>query len=170
MTGQDKRLKVLESKLRDKDAGKVLETIETLRSEVPCNGAVKILADLYNSSGNPVVRKKIQDFLNDLKETALRQEVIDEIRRDHKKETIRMLVSSCWQSGLDYSDYASDFAMVFNAGDYETAIECFTVIEGCASHINRKTKDHIIILLKESLESVLSEKQALTGELVSVLS
>ena len=80
-----------------------------------------------------------------------------------------MLVSSCWQSGLDYSGWASDFAMIFTWSDYETAIECFTVIEGCADLIPRKTRDHIIILLREYKEAGSEEKSALTKELVSVL-
>ena len=49
---------------------------------------------------------------------------MNEIRKPWKDDTISMLVSSCWQSGLDYSEYSMDFAKVFLKGDYVTAIEC----------------------------------------------
>ncbi len=77
---------------------------------------------------DPVLRI-IEDFLNDLKDQSVRTEVIAEIRKPWKANTISMLVSSCWQSGLDYSDYLADMAKVFLEGDYATAIECMTVIE-----------------------------------------
>ena len=117
MTGKEKRLKQLEARLNDKTPAKVTETITQLRSEEPCQGAIKLLTELYNASGNQAVKNKISDFMNDMKESGLRTEVIGEIRKEYKMDTIKMLVSSCWQSGLDYSPFASDFAMVFNSAD-----------------------------------------------------
>ncbi|HVN58054.1 MAG TPA: hypothetical protein VMT63_07140 [Bacteroidales bacterium] len=168
MTSQEKRLRLIESKLKGTNASAVTETITSLRNEEPCRGVIRLLAELFNSTANSLVRKKIQDFMNDMKEQSLRSEVVEEIRKDHNKETIRMLVSSCWQSGLDYSEYVSDFTMIFNKSDYETAIECFTVIEGCAPQVSRHTRDHLIVLLREN-ESAVSEKKALVKELVTVL-
>ena len=170
MTEAEKRIKQLETRLKDGNASTVIDTITSLRSEEPCTGAIRLLADLYSCSTNSLIRKRVQEFMNDMKESSLRGEVIEEIRRKNRPETTRMLVSSCWQSGLDYSHYASDFAMIFNSGDYETAIECFTVIEGCAPHITRKSKDHIIIILKENSDIGSPDKSALMKELISVLS
>jgi hypothetical protein len=108
--------------------------------------------------------------MNDMKDRSLRGEIIAELRKEFKPDTIRMLVSSCWQSGLDYSEWAPDFAMIFGTCDLGTAIECFTVIEGCSHLIPKKTSDHIIILLRENPELRTSNKSALMLELVSVLS
>lgn len=170
MTGQEKRLKQLEARLKGGNAGAVIDTITSLRSEEPCEGAISLLTELYNTSLNTIIKNRIQEFMNDMKESSLRGEVVAEIRKDYKKDTIKMLVSSCWQSGLDYSPYASDFAMIFNTYDYETAVECFTVIEGCSPYLTRKTKDHIIVILRENDEIITTDKSALMKELVTVLS
>ena len=51
-----------------------------------------------------------------------------------------MLVSSCWQSGLNYSEYSTDLAEVFLKGDYVTAIECLTVIEESVNELSKAEK------------------------------
>ena len=163
-------MKLLEAKLKGENTGLVLGAITGLRNVEPSKGVIRLLAELYNSTHTAVIRKNIEEFMNDMKESSLREEVVAEIRKEYKADTIRMLVSSCWQSGLDYSPYASDFTIIFTLCDYETAIECFTVIEGCSSRIQRKTKDHLIIILKENEEIRATDKFSLMAELVAVLS
>jgi hypothetical protein len=170
MTNSEKRLKQIELKLKGENESVVVSTILSLRGKEPCKGAIGLLTELYNSTAVPSIRKHVEEFLNDMKESSLRGEVIAEIRKEYRPETIKMLVSSCWQSGLDYSPYASDFALIFSTCDLETAIECFTVIEGCAGLIPKKTRDHMIIILKEHEEKRTKEKSALMLELVTVLS
>jgi thiol:disulfide interchange protein len=170
MTDSEKRLKQLEVKLKGGNEGVVVNTISSLRGKEPCKGAIRLLTELFNSTTDPTNKKHVEEFMNDMKESSLRGEVIAEIRKEYRAETVKMLVSSCWQSGLDYSPYASDFALVFSSCDLETAIECFTVIEGCASLIPKKTKDHMIIILREHEENRTEEKSVLMLELVTVLS
>jgi predicted DNA-binding protein len=170
MTNQEKRLKQLEAKLKGENTGVILGAMNVLRNVKPLKGVIRLLAELYNVTQSAVIRKNIEELMNDMKESSLREEVVAEIKKEYKPETIRMLVSSCWQSGLDYSPYVSDFAMIFTLCDYETAIECFTVIEGCAPQITRKTRDHMIIILKENEEIRATDKFSLMAELVAVLS
>ena len=80
-----------------------------------------------------------------------------------------MLVSSCWQSGLDYSDYVTDMARIFLEGDYATAIECMTVIEESVKNSSRERKDEIIRILEDSYPANTNEKFALTRELITIL-
>ena len=84
-------------------------------------------------------------------------------------DTISMLVSSCWQSGLNYSEYSSDFAEVFVKGDYVTAIECLTVIEESVNELSATKKSEIIRMVKENPLSHTNEKAPLTMELLSIL-
>ena len=88
--------------------------------------------------------------MNDLKDQSACEEVINEIRKQWKPDTISMLVSSCWQSGLNYSEYSLDLAKIFLTGDYVTAIECLTVIEESAHELSRERKNEIIKLIEES--------------------
>jgi hypothetical protein len=80
-----------------------------------------------------------------------------------------MLVASCWQSGLDYSEYTGDIAEIFLEADYATAIECMTVIEESAKFNTREQKDKIIKFLKNSSGGFTHEKIALTQELIEIL-
>jgi len=80
-----------------------------------------------------------------------------------------MLTASCWQSGLDYSEYSYDLAEVFLKGDYITSIECLTVIEESAPALTREEKDRISEFVKNSHRSGTHEKNTLTDELVFIL-
>jgi hypothetical protein len=143
--------------------------IELLRQEKPFEGAIALLTAYYDRTDDFSIRKAISAFMNDLKDQSVCEEVIIEIRKQWKLDTIAMLVSSCWQSGLDYSDYSNDLAQVFLKGDYVTAVECMTVIEESVNELSRSSKDEIIKMLEESPVSQISEKKLLTLELISIL-
>ena len=75
------------------------------------------------------------------------REIITEIRKPFKQSTISMLVSSCWQSGLDYSEYSADMAEVFLRSDYVTALECLTVIEESVHELSLAKRNEIINII-----------------------
>jgi hypothetical protein len=170
MIKSDKRLKALATVLGKENNILISDAIMLLRDEAPFEGAIGLLTSFYDNNNDKTVRNRIEGFMNDLKDKTVRSEVINEIRKQWKPETIRMLVSSCWQSGLDYSEYSIDLVRVFLVGDYLTAIECLTVIEESVHNITGKTKAEIIGLIKESPVAVTIEKRALTGELLSIFS
>jgi hypothetical protein len=169
MIESEKRLRELNAKLNSKDKKVVSDAIISLRGEDPFKGAIGLLADLYNSSNNLIIKDLIQNFLNDIKDPASRKEVVKEVLKAYKSETISMLVASCWQSGLDYSEYVIDFANVFIKGDYLTALECFTVIEESVPNITPAGKIEIISFLQQSKETTSSEKSTLLQALITVL-
>jgi predicted DNA-binding protein len=146
----------------------IAEAVEMLRDEEPFEGAVGLLASCYEKNHSTLVRKAVENFFNDLKDKELRPEIVTEIKRDRSSETISMLVSSCWQSGMDYTDFAGDFAEIFLKGDYGTAIECFTVIEGVIPELDRMKRKEITTLIRGNMESA-GAKKALCLELISLL-
>jgi len=91
------------------------------------------------------------------------------VSKSFKPETICMLVSSCWQSGLDYSEFALDFVNLFLNTDYQTALECFTVIEESAVNMTSIKKNKIIKLLENKKEGHSTEKSVLLDKLIMVL-
>lgn len=170
MKRSDKKLTELAQKLTSSNPDIVLNAITKLRNEDPFAGAIGLLTETYDSSDNQIIKNYIRDFMNDIKESSAREEIIYEINRNHKKTTIAMLVASCWQSGLDYSLYIADFARAFNNGDFATAIECYTVIEESYEYLTRKNRDEIISILEENKTINPPEKSALMVELVNMLS
>lgn len=169
MLKSEKNLKELQTVISGKNVARIVDSIRLLRTKDPYEGAIGVLALAYDKSDNTVVKEQIVNFLNDIKEPELRVEVISEIKRDFKPATIGMLVSSCWQSGLDYSPYAADLVKIFIKYDYAVAIECFTVMEESVQKIPAQTREKIITVLKDNIAKSSNDKLALFSELISVM-
>jgi len=147
----------------------IADAIELLRDEQPFEGAIEILTSLYDSTEDSALKKSIEGFMNDLKDQSACKEVINEIRKDLKPATISMLVASCWQSGLDYSEYSADFARTFLKSDYVGAVECLTVIEETANDLTPDKKEEIRKIIDENPLSPRNEIVVLITELISIL-
>jgi hypothetical protein len=169
MIKSDKKVNELARTLSNADNLAIMEAIELLRQDTPFEGAIGLLTAFYNKSADDDIRKAISNFMNDLKDQSVCPEVIGEIRKDWKHDTISMLVSSCWQSGLNYSEYSMDLAKVFLKGDYVTAIECLTVIEDTVDELSSKEKAEVIKLIEENPLSSVNEKTTLMLELITIL-
>lgn len=169
MIKSDKKLKELDTVLSKGNNIDIDQAIRKLRDEEPFSGAISLLVKLYDSNIDKSLSKLIQEFFNDIKHQAVCPEIIEEICKPWKQDTISMLVSSCWQSGLDYSDYLSDITAIFLNGDYCTAIECLTLIEKSVNKSSREQKDKIISIIQNSALAFTHEKNSLTQELISIL-
>lgn len=169
MIKSEKKLKELTSLFGRKNKEAIKGAITLLRDEEPFEGVISLLASFYDSSDDKPLKKVIEEFFNDIKDHSVRPEVIAEIRKPWKPNTISMLISSCWQSGMDYSDYLTDLARVFLKSDYATSVECMTVISESVNNSSRQRKDDIIKIIRDSPLSFTNEKFALTEELISIL-
>ena len=169
MKRSDKRINELSSILKKHDNEAVIKAVRMLRDEEPFEGAIALLVSYYDQCTDKSLLKTIEDFFNDIKDKSVRPEIIAEIRKPWKPATVSMLVSSCWQSGLDYSDYMTDMARTLLKADYTTSIECMTVIEESVHNSTRARKDEIITLLMESPLAFMNEKNALVHELIAIL-
>jgi hypothetical protein len=165
----DKKLKELALVLGKKNSLQIARAVKSLREEESLEGAVGLLAETFDSSEDTDVLKVVTDFFNDIKDLSARMEVITELRKPWDEDTISMLVSSCWQSGLDYSDYMEDMINIFIEGDYFTAIECMTVIEGAVDKSTRERRDNLIKTIQDASGAWVNEKKSLTLELLSIL-
>ena len=169
MIKSENKVKELIEVLNNDENIVITEAIELLRQEKPFEGAIGLLTSFYDKTNDMQVRKSIAGFMNDLKDQSACTEVINEIRKEWKSDTVSMLVSSCWQSGLNYSDYSIDLAKVFLQGDYVTAIECLTVIEESVHELSKKKRSEVKKLIEENPFPLLNEKSTLTLELISIL-
>jgi hypothetical protein len=169
MISPKNKRKELEHILLIRNFVKVSNAIKTLRNEPPFTGAIELLVTFFDNTDDKSLKNLIKDFLNDLKDQSLCGEVVSVIKNDIKPETKRMVISSCWQSGLNYSEYSTYFTELFLSGDYMTAIECFSVIEASAGRMPRGTKDKILRIIHERPVGEGDEKAGLVKELISIL-
>jgi hypothetical protein len=169
MLKSEKKNKELQSLLNKNNNFLISEAIGLLREEVPFEGAIGLLIELYDKTEDNEIKKSIEGLMSDLKDQSASSEVINEIKKEWKVETINMLVSSCWQSGLDYSEYSVDLAKAFLKGNYITAFECLTVIEESVSDLSREEKENILNVFEKDPLPSSNEKNMLLQELLTIL-
>ncbi len=169
MIKDGKKLKNLTTVLNKGNNELISEAILLLRNEQPFEGAIGLLISFYDKTDDFSIRNTIEGFMNDLKDQSAGAEVIKEIKKQWNPATTSMLISSCWQSGLDYSEYAFDITRMFLTGDYVIAIESMTVIGEFSNNISRKNKDEIMKIIEENPISPTNEKTGLVLELKSIL-
>ena len=145
------------------------DRISMLRSEEPFEGAIRSLALFYDNTSDEELKSSITAFFNDMKERSGRAEVIESLKSVSNQASRAMLASSCWQSGLDYSEYAVTLADAFMTGDFMTSLECFTVLENCAGTISDKDRAGIIIKLKKEIPGYDAPMHKLALELITLL-
>lgn len=169
MERSEKKLSELGKVLKEGKSREIEARISLLRTEPPFEGALKLVAMYYDITDDENIKQSISGLFNDLKEKRFRTEVIEAIAAVTRPGSKAMLTSSCWQSGLDYSEHATALAGFFMEADYMTSLECFTVIETCAADISDSDRAGIIFRMQQQMESWDTPKQKLAGELISLL-
>ncbi len=169
MLKSEKKLAELKNMLANGKYNEIYDRISMLREEEPFEGAIRSLALFYDKTTDERLRLGIAGFFNDMKEKSGMAEVIESLKAVSSQASIAMLASSCWQSGLDYSEHAVALAEAFMAGDYMTSLECFTALDNCSGSISDKDRAIIIINLEREIPGYDIQRQRLAGELISLL-
>lgn len=169
VTNTDKRYNDFLELLNGKDEATLVESIKNLREEEPFKGAVGLLVTQYDNSNSPLVKKAIEDLFNDMKDSSVQEEIIFELKKRWRSETSSMLISSCWQSRLDYTKYLKEFAEIFASSDYVTAIECMTVISEFCGKADASTKEELVRIINNSSNAFSHEMKPLSEELIGYI-
>jgi hypothetical protein len=169
MLKSEKKQAELKKMLTNGKYNEITDRISILRTEEPFEGAISLLAHFYDKTNDEGLKLIISGFFNDMKERSGRAEVIESISSVRNPASKAMLVASCWQSGLDYSEHAVALAEIFMSGDFMTSLECFTVLDTCSGMINSAEKVSIISRLKAEINTYDTAKQKLAGELIAIL-
>ncbi len=91
--------------------------------------AIEPLVKLYVESNNNVVKSEITDLLNTVKSNNVQGAVIDCLMNPDYESAYQMILSSIWNSNLDYSDYLNEIVETAVNGDFMLAMECLTIFE-----------------------------------------
>jgi hypothetical protein len=170
MIKSDKKVNELAKKLKNPDITAIAATINLLRDEEPFEGAIGLLVNHYSICNEKTIKLLIAGFLNDMKDTGAKKEIINLIREVKKDDVRSMIIASCWQSGLDYSYSIDDFVELIMANkSYDVAFECLTVIEQSVDNIDIKKKNEIITMIKKRISKQPADKIALINELINIL-
>ncbi|MQY78826.1 MAG: hypothetical protein GH151_06480 [Bacteroidetes bacterium] len=160
--------KKLIDNLHSKDQAIVLETINILRHEGKVNYIPFIIELLKNTSAGEI-RNSLIAFLNDLKYQGAVSELVNAVQNDKYKSERGIILSACWQSGLDFSMYLEIFIMLCITENCQNAIEAFSVVEHSISQSTKKEITDYIIQIKSHLNRVNREKKLMLVEMINMM-
>jgi hypothetical protein len=157
-----------EEKLSSANVSVVIRKLHELKTSG--NAAIlPLVLDLLISNQSKAVNDEVLVFIGQLKDQKCVPVLVEYINIKKAGLLLGDLISECWQSGLDFSQYLNVFADNFITGDYQVALEAFTVIE---EMLWKSTLDAVTDCRKYLLDrkdEIHDEKKSLFTELIKVL-
>ncbi|MBN2522304.1 MAG: hypothetical protein JXB24_03470 [Bacteroidales bacterium] len=174
MAGNNKEIEekrfITETKasLNSKNDDLILAKIHELRSSGKAS-ILPLILDLLNKNNSERVKREVILFISNLKDQKCVPFIADYIQTHSNTLWISQLISACWQSRLDYSDNLNIFTNCFLSGDYQVALESFTVIEEMVWRASNSAIESCKRILNEKVSDINDEKKPLYRELIKVL-
>jgi hypothetical protein len=97
--------------------------------------------------------KDIIEFLSSLKHTASKVSIMECVLNPQFSSVQQLILSTIWNSPLDYSDYIADFVKLAVKGDMMIALECLTIIENLDGPFEEKDILESQLALKDYIEN-----------------
>ena len=141
--------------------------------EIRHHGNIRMLPYLFRllqPSTHEAVRKSIIMLAGEIKVQDAAPVIVDALEHTDMGIDFSQMVAACWQSSLDFSSYIPVFIKIFVEGDYQTAIEAFSVVEESMINASDAMQKKCIKILDDLAEEVSQEKYPLFRELVKVVS
>jgi hypothetical protein len=170
-TKPNKKVVELLKKLDSKEPKDIISAIKSLKVSGD-KTVIEPLVNLYSTTQNNAIKTEISDLLNTLKSTETPQEVIKCLSNPKYDDARTMLLSSIWNSNLDYTLYLDEIVKAATRGDMMDAMECLTIIENMEGTLDeQKIMDPLIDLKSFLVENMgdNSQKTQLLKEVAQVL-
>ena len=124
----NKKLQLLLADLIGKDLAKQLEAVESLRSHGN-ETVIEPLLDTWISTSSMELKTEIVDLLNNIKSSKVPKQIMTCLANKKYASQKQLLLSSIWNSGLDYHDYIADLVAIACDSDLMEVFEVETIIE-----------------------------------------
>ncbi len=154
--------------LNSKDVARVNKVILKLRKKKGV-AYVPIIFDLLLEETNSEIKQLFSLYIYDNKDTAAVKVLIDAISDDKYISILPVLISACWQNGLDFTEYADLFIDKYIEGTFAVAIEVFSVIEVMFDSLSQEQRNSMITKLQFAMPEMPEEKKKFTKELIIML-
>jgi D-tyrosyl-tRNA(Tyr) deacylase len=168
MTKAEKYYQEIKKKFDTDNDAEIAATLKEIR----VNGQaliIPLMLEVLEKTNYDNIREEILSILGQLKDKNSVQYIVEALAAGTVKKYRKEFITTCWQSGLDYSEHITLFAKEFVIGDYVTSIEAFTVIE---EWIIESSPDKIVECKKfliDAVSKIDNEKKPLYVELVKLV-
>lgn len=172
-TNKQRKLKVVQL-LQDVSSG-IPAKVSTALDALQVYGDDSIIEPLIRSLDQQSDEKsiaEITEFLSSLKSSSAVTAVMQALHNpEYVHQRVRIL-STIWNSPLDYSDYLSEFIALAVKEDFMVTLECLTILENLEGPFEEKSILESQLLLKDYHEGVYgkdSQKDHLISEIALLL-
>ena len=148
---QKLKIKNLLAELMSGNEAKASASIKALQA----NGDSSILepmAALLMTDLSPKIREEIVEFLCSLKDSSAVDEMMRLVNDSDYLPIRQQLLTTIWNSKLDYTYFLPDFVEIAVDGDFMEALDCLTIIENMAGPIEERHVLEAKLHLREYLE------------------
>lgn len=167
---QDK-LKNILLELSSTDEKKALKAVKSLESHGDAS-VIKPLAERLMQNPSEKLQGKIVELLCSLKDTSTIVEVMDVIEDEKFRPIRQTMLSTVWNTKVDFSNYIDDFVAIAVDGDFMETLDCLTIIENLEGPFMEENILESQLHLKRFLESDApkdDQKAQLLSEIALVL-
>ncbi|MDX1652202.1 MAG: hypothetical protein R3277_06905 [Brumimicrobium sp.] len=106
--------------------------IETALKGLQVHGddeAILPILEVWNAGVSSKAEQEIITFLSDIKSSSSVDPIMEVLTDSHFKRIHHPLLTTIWNTKVDYSAYLTDFVRIATENDFMTALECLTIIE-----------------------------------------
>ncbi|WP_251622442.1 hypothetical protein [Odoribacter lunatus] len=106
----------------------------------------------------------IVNLLADIKDNGFISLLMNRIKNTQQPACKSLFLRICWESSLDFSDYAEEFVKILKDDDFIVALEAATILENL-NHINQEKKTQLLKEIK-TIDTT-DEKQFLVDNILA---
>lgn len=128
-----------------------------------------LLFDLLNSNPEKEVEDEIKNLLATVKDKSTVESFIHILENEIYKPIWKTVLTTCWQNGLDYSNYTPLFIEMIINEEWEIAFEAFTIVDNLEFLPPQVTIDKSAIKIKKALPTANEQKTYFLNEILSKL-
>ncbi|MGB0916400.1 MAG: hypothetical protein ACPGU4_02325 [Flavobacteriales bacterium] len=155
--------------LKSNDEAFALKAIEKIKK----GGDVSLIPELLSALSETTevgIENAISQLLFDLKDKEAVEELVNQMINPAFADIRVIMLSACWQTGIDLSHRLPDLVTVVSTGSYMECLEVLTIVENWEGISGQEMLDLEIIRLKSFLtESDKPENDEMVFSIIEVL-
>jgi hypothetical protein len=130
---------------------------------------IPILFDILMAKPEIEVENEIKDLLATVKDKSAANSFIFAFRNKKYKSIWKLVLTTCWQNGLDFSNFTPIFIDLIIHEDWEIAFEAFTIIDNLEFLPNQEIINESVKKINTALKTADEQKSYLLNEILSIL-
>ncbi len=156
--------------LPGKDLKKARSAINRIRKEGKLEDIPEII-NAFRMQEQEIIHKEIYRLLCDIQLEGSAFLLIEAIMDPQNEKILHELLSICWESKQDFTEYLNTFVSIFLKSDYRASLEAFTIIEKIFLDydIPKNKLQTTIEVIKTSYPDLIQDKKELAHILLDAL-